>query len=36
LVSMHANSFPFIAHSCHLKFVRMQQKTNFYLVYQIA
>jgi hypothetical protein len=25
---MHVNLFPFIAHSCHPKFVRMQQKIN--------
>jgi hypothetical protein len=32
-VSMHANLFPFIAHYCHPKYVRKQQKTYFYTVY---
>jgi hypothetical protein len=27
---MHTNPFPFSVHSCHTKFVRMQQETNFY------
>jgi hypothetical protein len=27
---MHANQFPFIAHSCHPKFVLMQQEIDFY------
>jgi hypothetical protein len=26
---MHANLFPFVAHSSHPKFMRMQQETNF-------
>jgi hypothetical protein len=26
---MHANLFPFNAHSYHLKYVRMQQETDF-------
>jgi hypothetical protein len=30
------NSFPFIAHSFHHKFVRMQLVTDFYAVYRIA
>jgi hypothetical protein len=30
------NSFPFIAHFFHHKFVRMQLVTDFYAVYQIA
>jgi hypothetical protein len=33
---MHANPFSFIAHSCHSKFVRMQQKIIFYVLYLIA
>jgi hypothetical protein len=32
-ISMHSNSFPFNSHSCHPKFVRMQQKIDFYTVY---
>jgi hypothetical protein len=28
-VSMHDNPFPFNTHSCHPKFVRMQQETIF-------
>jgi hypothetical protein len=30
------NSFPFIAHSFHHKFVRMQLVIDFYAVYRIA
>jgi hypothetical protein len=30
------NSFPFIAHSFHHKFVRMQLVIDFYVVYRIA
>jgi hypothetical protein len=30
---MHANLFPFIADSCHPKFVRMLEETYFYAVY---
>jgi hypothetical protein len=32
---MHDNPFAFIAHSCHSKFVRMQQEKN-YAMYRIA
>jgi hypothetical protein len=28
-VSIHVNPFPFNAHSCHSKFMRMQQETYF-------
>jgi hypothetical protein len=30
---MHANLLPFIAHSCHPIFLRMQLETNFYTMY---
>jgi hypothetical protein len=33
---MHVNLFPFNAHYCHPKFVRMQQKTYFYAMCHIA
>jgi hypothetical protein len=33
---MHADSFPFIAHSWHLKFVRTQHEIYFYAVYRIT
>jgi hypothetical protein len=33
---MHAYPFPFIAHLYHPKFMLMQQKTNFYTVYNSA
>jgi hypothetical protein len=29
-VCIHVNPFPFKAHSCHPKFVRIQEKTNFF------
>jgi hypothetical protein len=33
---MHVNLFPFIVHFCHPNFMRMQQVTDFYVVYRIA
>ena len=36
IFSMNANPFSLNAHSCHPKFVHMQQETMFYAAYHIA